>query len=41
MGQLALAKSHDAHVMVLARDNLTSDTQRIRDLRLPLNDHPA
>jgi uncharacterized protein (DUF305 family) len=41
MGRLALTKSHDAHVLTLARDNLTSDTQRMRELRARLHDHPA
>jgi uncharacterized protein (DUF305 family) len=41
MGRLALTKSHDAHVLTLARDNLTSDTQRMRELRSRLHDRPA
>lgn len=41
MGRLALTKSHDAHVLTLARENLTSDTQRMRELRSQLHDHPA
>lgn len=40
MGRLALTKSHDAHVVTLAQDNLTSDTQRMRELRSRLRDHP-
>jgi uncharacterized protein (DUF305 family) len=41
MGRLALKRSHDARVLALARENLRSDAERLRELRSRLHDHPT